>query len=468
MAIAGDAHHRARRWDVLVLGGALPGLVAAIRLGMARHRVLVVEEETAAREPVLAREPFFLTGGDSESLLGACLQALGIPMIDRRGFESTPVAYQVLLPDARVEVGGIAGTAEELSAWGLAKPERAREIVRGLEAASEAEWEAMREAPIVRRGALRGLPRAPVAGRSTRHLRGLPDSVAHPSAELAPFFEAQVQVLSGMGEGVPSPEARARLLGSALSGGSTFSKAESGLRGLLHRRITSLHGEFRTIDCPFEFIELGDHPGIARLGPDDFWLGRALVVNAPASLLARALEGWNRKPPQYLQGSPPRHRKLTLHMRAQRDVIPEALARRAILVSDPTPPVVGANAVGLTVHPSPSGGLFAEVVASAVVRDDPTSLGESAARIEEAVRRLMPFSQGRISRIPNRARPLWDDEAAVPGPGPGHGWPGEVEIHSSGRRPVFCLPREGLAGLGLEGELLLGWRAGDAIGAELS
>jgi hypothetical protein len=149
-------------------------------------------------------------------------------------------------------------------------------------------------------------------------------------------------------------------------------------------------------------------------------------------------------------------------------VVPEALARRAILVSDPAAPVAGTNAIALTIHPSERGGLFAEMVASAMVKDDPTDLAESAAVIEEAVRRLMPFSQGRISPIPSPTRPLWDDEAAAPAPEPGDGWPGEVEIHTPGRRPVFCLPREGLAGLGLEGELLLGWRAGDAIRAELS
>ena len=103
------------------------------------------------------------------------------------------------------------------------------------------------------------------------------------------------------------------------------------------------------------------------------------------------------------------------------------------------------------------------MVASAVVKDDPTNLAESAALIEEAVRRLMPFSQGRISRIPGSSRPLWDDEAAVAGPGSGVGWPGAVEIHTPGRHPVFCLPREGLAGLGLEGELLLGWRGEETL-----
>ncbi len=464
--LAKDAHHRARRWDVVVLGSALPGLVAAIRLGMARLRVLIVEEEAAACEPDLLRDPFFLTSAEPETALGACLRALGIPMIDRRGLEADPIAYQVLLPDARVEVGGAIATAEELVAWGLAKPEAAREILRALEAASEAEREASLAAPIVRRSGLRSLPRS--AGASSRHLRGLPQSVAHPPAELVPVFEAQVRILSGLGQGTPSPEARARLLGSGLEGGSAFSRPGVSLRMLLRHRIETLHGEFRTIGDSFELVELGDHPGIARLGPQDYWLGRALVLNAPASLLARALERWDRKPPPYLKGAAPRHRRLSLHLRAQRDVVPEALARRAILVGDPDAPVTGANAISLAVHPSERGGLFAELIASALVEDEPASLAESDALIEEAVRHLMPFSRGRISRVPNPARPLWDDEAALPAPAAPDGWPGEVEIRTPGRQPIFRLPREGLAGLGLEGDLLLGWRAGDAIREELS
>jgi hypothetical protein len=466
--LAESAHHRARRWDVLVLGSSLPGLVAAIRLGMARLRVLIVEEETAARAPQLSRDPFFLPSTGSETIVGDCLQALGISMTDRREFEVDPTAYQVLLPEARVEVGGTASTAEELVAWGLAKPEAAREIVRALEAASEAEGEAMRGTTIVRRGVHRGLPRGAVARRSFRHPRGLPDRLAHPPPELSPFLEAQVHALSGLGQWTPSPEARARLLGVGLSGGAVFKRAGASLRALLRRRVESLHGEFRTIGCPFELIELGDHPGIARIGPDDFWLGRALVVNAPGSELARALQAWDREPPAFLEGPAPRHRRLSLQLRAQRDAIPEGLFRRAILVGDPSAPITGANAMTLAIHPSERGELFSEVVASACVEDDATKLAECAAAIEEGVWRLMPFSQGRVSRLSQPARPLWDDEAALPAPQAGDGWPGEVEIRTPGRRPVFRLRREALAGLGVEGDLLLGWRAGDAIREELS
>ena len=37
----------------------------------------------------------------------------------------------------------------------------------------------------------------------------------------------------------------------------------------------------------------------------------------------------------------------------------------------------------------------------------------------------------------------------------------------SGRPLIYSVERSGVAGLGVEGELLLGWRAGDAVAAEL-
>ena len=68
---------RARRWDAVVVGTALPGLVAAVRLCMHGARVLVLEEEEAAQSFAGLREPFHLTGAGGSSILGSCLQALG-------------------------------------------------------------------------------------------------------------------------------------------------------------------------------------------------------------------------------------------------------------------------------------------------------------------------------------------------------------------------------------------------------
>jgi len=110
---------RVRRWDAVILGSALPGLVAAIRLGMRGLRVLILEEDTAAVAYPGMREPFMMAGSGSDGVLGSCLKALEIPLIDRRRIRAAFPAYQVALPRARVDVGDADRTAEELEAWDL-------------------------------------------------------------------------------------------------------------------------------------------------------------------------------------------------------------------------------------------------------------------------------------------------------------------------------------------------------------
>ena len=144
---------------------------------MGRLRVLLVEEETAARQPATVREPFFLAGSANGGVLDACLRALALPLIDRRRLGSESIAYQVVMPDARVDVASPMRTAEELVAWGLAKPEVARALARGLSEAAAGEREALLDAPVVRasriaaglgraRRAPRSAPRTRAAGRS--------------------------------------------------------------------------------------------------------------------------------------------------------------------------------------------------------------------------------------------------------------------------------------------------------------
>jgi hypothetical protein len=42
-----------------------------------------------------------------------------------------------------------------------------------------------------------------------------------------------------------------------------------------------------------------------------------------------------------------------------------------------------------------------------------------------------------------------------------------VDVRLAPRRPIFFLPRAETAGLGTEGDMLLGWRAGDVIAGDL-
>ena len=116
---------RTRRWDAVVLGTAIPGLIAAIGLGRRGARVLVLEERAAERFPGL-REPFLITGAGSDGVLGSCLRDLALPLIERKRLETLPTSFQVVLPDARVDVGETDWTSQELASWGFAEPRLAK------------------------------------------------------------------------------------------------------------------------------------------------------------------------------------------------------------------------------------------------------------------------------------------------------------------------------------------------------
>jgi hypothetical protein len=458
-ALPQAASLRARRWDVVMLGGALPGLAAAIRLAMGGLRVLIVEEECAAKTPDFVREPFFLPGGFGDGIVDACLRSLGIPVIDRRELVASDLAYQVLLPDARIDVGNAHVTAEELIAWGLAKPESAQDLLRRLAEAARAEGETLLAADPARAHALRAgkRPALQVAAR------GLPAGMRDLPASLARFFELQSRGLSNLASAAPSPEALARLLGSALLGGTSQADAHGGVRALLRRRLATLHAEFRPLSGAFQFVEVGEHPGIARAQSPDVWIGRALVLNAPVAKLAAAQRSWGLEVPRFLDGAAPTARRVTLHLRAIAEAIPEPLAPRALLASDAVP-----GGVALSVLPSPRGARFAELVARAVGPDDAGAEPAVIRAIRAALGALVPEEDARVTSAPLAERPLWDDEAALIDPERGVTINARPPLRAGGRRPVFRLPREAAAALGVEGDLLLGCQAGDAIREELA
>jgi hypothetical protein len=88
------------------------------------------------------------------------------------------------------------------------------------------------------------------------------------------------------------------------------------------------------------------------------------------------------------------------------------------------------------------------------------------AEIESQIAGLLPFSAGLLERQ-SHPQPRWDDEDTLPDPVPGSSWPSPSELRLATRQPVYSLERAGVAALGSDGDLLLGWRAGDVISAEL-
>jgi hypothetical protein len=468
--LGSSASQRTRRWDAVILGGALPGLIAAVRLGMRGARVLVLEEDAALTAFPGLREPFLMTGGDGNGVLASCLRALGVPLIDRRRLAPERSAYQLVMPGARLEVGDPVSTTEELVAWKLAAPEAAHELVRALADAAAAEREAMLLAPVVRGTRRLPLPPRRPAGEpprvgSRRHPRGLPAAVASAPVRLAALFAAQVRALSNLGASAPSPEARARLLGLALEGTAQLAPGQDGLRGLLRRRIQSLYGEFRSVSGAFRLVAAAQQPGVELDGTGEVLVGRALVLNAPRDALARAV---GEDPvPEPLRAPPATRRRLSLHFRLKPDALPAGMGPRVIVVREMQRPMDATNLVTLRAFPPAGPRDPVDLVASAVI---PSQAGDDSAaetEVTAAVTELLPFAQRSLTRVRWRA-PRWDAEDLLADPSPGEGWPGESEVRLGCRQPVYALERCGVASLGFDGDLLLGWRAGDAIAADLT
>jgi len=463
---------RTRRWDAVVLGSALPGLVAAIRLGMNGARVLLLEEAAAADAFPGLREPFLITGAQSDGILGQCLRDLGIPLIDRQRIGSDPLAYQVAFPDARVDVGEPERTCEELASWKFAEPESARSLLRELAGAATAERDAMLEAPVVRtprrlasarRNAAshRGAP--PTA--ANRHARGLPESARNLPDRLSALFGAQTRALSNLGVSAPSPEALARLLGQSQEGSALFAGGEYWLHALLRRRIESLYGEFRTLPEPFRVVSVSNQPGIALDDTAEVWCGRVLLVNAPRSALADAVA--QDPVPELLSAPAPTRRRLKIHLRGRRSLLPAGMSRRVIAVRSPDRPMDGTNVISLRVFPTAGPDDSVDLVASSVVAADEGNLAAREAEIEAGVAELMPFAAGGLARQTSPC-PRWDSDDWLSDPAAAAGWPATCDIRVSSRPATFALDRAAVGGLGFEGDILLGWRTGDCVAAELA
>jgi hypothetical protein len=436
-------------------------LVTAVRLGMAGHRVLIAEEEAARRAFPGLREPFFLSGSRDGGALDACLRELAIPLIDRRRVLPQPLAVQLVGPEYRIDLGEPELSTSELVSWGVCKPDQARALLHDLREASEAEREAMLSAPLVRVGRSLARARGRAHGSGVR-ARGLPREAAVPDDALGPVLEAQVRALSNLAERDPSPEARARLLGSILAGGAGFEDGEPWLVGLLRRRAEAVYAEFRSLKGGFRLVIADGQPGIEQGESGELWLGRALAVAATSAGLAGVIDPADR--PDFIRDAP-RRRRLAFHLRARRSVMPEAMGPRVISLGAPPEGRDGWRLITLASFADRQDPDWVSLVAATVSgpEEDP---GEVQSAVLERVRGLLPFAAGDLVSRP-MSLPRWDDDGWLEDPPAGAGWPGDVDLRVSGRPPVYRLDRSSVAGLGLEGDLLLGWRGGDAIAAEL-
>ena len=455
-AISSADVFRVRRWDVVMLGTALPGLVTAARLGQRGLRVLVLEETARTDAEELVREPFLLVGAEPSGVLGSCLRDLGVPLIEQRRFVPEEVAVQVCDSHARVDLGAATHTAEEWSSWGLAERQEARDFVEALDAAADAELQALLDTSLVTRTHQRA--REALTPKRSGARRGWPDALDRAPDALRSLLSAPITALSNAGGAAPPPEARARLLGGLLRGGVSLQGGEGQLRALLRRRIQAVYGEFRRIDTPFRMVAVQQQPGLTVEGAKEIWSGRALVLNAPMAALADAAE---RETASLFRAPPVRWQRYALHFRGPAAQLPECMADRVVWRGGDGGPPVALRLFRSRRGPEPFD-LIASVVDTA--RDEEAEK-RAELRIEAALRDLLPFSEGALERVPVRVGD-WDDDCLLADPADG-GWPRAPQLRLSSRPLVYALDRAAVASLGSDGDLWLGWRAGDAIADDL-
>jgi hypothetical protein len=462
---------RVRRWDAVILGGALPGLIAAIRLGMRGNRVLILEEEAAAAVFPGVREPFLMAGNGQDGVLGACMKELGIPLIDRRSFRSESLAYQVAFPKARVDVGEIDWTASELEAWDFTPDGTARSLLRSLRESAEARQDTLPTAGLASNDKRMNRAAQPPweldgAHAKTSRSSGALDPWQRGAAgnqQLATYFDAQLRALSNFAERPPTAPVRTRLLGSALGGAAETGGRSRWLRDLLGRRIETLYGEVRRFSGDFRLVSAGNRPAVALEDSADICAGRALLINAPLPTLRKA--GGGASIPDLLKGPDPSHRRWVLHLRGHRNALPLGMAPRVIRVVDPSKPIEGTNVIGLRVFGALKDGDPVDIVASAVVPIDANG-DVTADEIESAVTSLMPLGREGWERVTG-PQPRWDRDGLLSDP-PGSGSRRfESQLRPAPRTAAYVLDRTRTGALGFEGDLLLGWHAGDTVAADI-
>lgn len=451
---------RARRWDAVILGSNVSALVLAARLGMAGQRVLIVEEETARTSFAGLREPFFLAGSRDAGVLDMSLRELTLSLIDRRRIEEEDIALQLVGKSLRLDVGAAELTAEELVSWGVCKPETAHQLVRAVFEASEAERKAMLANPLVRIGRRigRGKP-----GLEGSHRRGLPAEAAKADPGVARLLEAQIRALSNLATSNPGPESQARLLGSVLKGGAGFAGGPPWLHEILRRRVESVFGEFRTLSRKFRLVSVMNQPGIAIHGNSEIWAGRMLIVAAPPTALASLIDPADR--PEFLQGKRTTRRRLCVHLRVKRRVIPEAMSNRVVMLAEPGPTGEPLGVATMSIFGRENDPKFVDVVVRGIETEGIEHSVQEQRLVDRALA-LMPFHGDEVERIPVKI-PFWDDDHLLEDPAHGACWPGELDLRVGAKLPIYMLDRSWVGGLGFEGDVLLGLRAGELLQKEL-
>ncbi len=460
-------------FDVVVLGGDLAATVAGAILAHRGFRVLVagstVEERYAIGPYVLPRAPLAFVGTESPALK-RLLGELNLVQLFRRRLEQNRPAFQLLLPEHRIDVGDdlareLARELPDTITAVDAVAARMAEVSQSIEAILAQDLILPPDGFWDRRDANRVAARLPEDEDDLES----PLEEDHPLRALGRLpaaFTSDLHPMPAVG--------LARLYDLHRRGTFRLDGGRQGLRALLLDRLKTHSGEVRPELVP-EAIEVkrGKITGVRFAGSSGESVGCAHVIAGLAADRVAALLDGDKPPKRLLEAAQLEvslHRYL-LHLVAPLDALPDALGRCAFSIRDTKAPYAGGNALAL--HLADGYGQHAVLSVEALAEDaSPAGLAKLRREIMQHVDQILPFVDRHLLLVhsphdgvaPERtdgshsAPPAVPMDAlwSMPGPRPLGvcGLP-----HATGIKHLLLASRQVLPALGLEGELATGWAA---------
>ena len=463
-------------YDVVVLGQDLAATVGGAVLAHRGFRVLIAgvpaEERYTIGPYSLPRAPMAFVGIEGPTLK-RIVGELNLVQLLRRRLEPNRPAYQLLLPDHRIDVGDdlgreLAREMPDAAAPFEAAAARAAEVSAAIEGILSQDLILPPDGFWDRRDANRVAARLPAADEDL--LSALPDR--HP-------LRAAYTLPARFGAAFDDVGAAsiARIGDLHRRGTFRLDGGREGLRGLLLDRLKTHSGEVRPDLAPRAILtKRGKVTGVQFEGRNETIGCAHILCGMGADRVAALVTEGGEKPPKRLAEAaaiaPAAHRYV-VHLVAPLDALPDALGRLAYAVGDFAQPLVGPNA--LTLHLADGYGQHAVLSVEALAPDGkPEALRVLRTQVRQQLDRLLPFVGHHLLLVhsphdgiapegvdgergqappPLPMEPIW----AMPKDDRPLGFCGLP--HSTGVKHLLLASRQVLPGLGVEGELAAGWAA---------
>ena len=465
-------------YDVVVLGSDLAATVGGAVLAHRGFRVLMagvpVEDRYTIGPYSLPRAPLAFVGVEGPTLK-RIVGELNLVQLLRRRLEPNRPAYQLLLPELRIDVG------DELPR------ERAREMPDAAAAVETATARVAEVSSAIEAILSQDLILPPDGFWDRRDANRVAARLPAPDED----------VLSALGDGHPlrglftlpatfgaafddiGAVSLARIGDLHRRGTFRLDGGREGLRALLLERLKTHSGEVRPELQPKAIlVKRGKVTGVEFEGRSDVVGCTHVLCGMGADKVAQLVGEGGEKPPKRLTEAaeivPSAHRYL-LHMVAPLDALPDALGRLAYAVADQMQPLEDANA--LTIHLADGYGQHAVLSVEALATDvTPVGLQRLRRALRAHVDRLLPFVDRHLLLVHSphdgvAPEGVDGDRGTAPPPLPMEPvWkmpPEKVDRalgfcgfpHATGVKHLLLASRQVLPGLGVEGELAAGWAA---------